>query len=226
MPKLLTLYDTSFIMNVDTPETFDLPPTFSEEHVIPLEVKKELKKHLDSPDKNLAARKGRTLSAKIMGRSDYREVSLAEVPIPELVEVLLGPDSDVDKRLLGFALQFLEADPSNAVFLTTHDGGIQAEVSVLQSQRAKHLFSPATKEKLIQYLYEHAVEHEEQIYKTAKKWSDERQSFVGRMILVAAVITAAIAYSLVPSGIAAALFLFSILLGIWGVAEWRLSRST
>ena len=153
MPSLLILYDTSFIMNNnDFPDFLysglSLRGTFlHEEHVIPAEVKKELFNHFDSPDKNTAARRGRTFVAKIMSRDDYREVSLADVPCPSIIESVLGPDSIVDKKLIGYAMRFLNENPQNIAFIATNDGGIQTEVSALQTQRKLNIFSPVSLKK-------------------------------------------------------------------------------
>jgi hypothetical protein len=146
------IYDTSFIMNDNDCPDFSSGRMlgenfFHEEHVIPIEVKKELFKHFDSPDKNTAARHGRTFVAKIMSREDYHEVSLEDVPCPSIIESVLGPDSIVDKKLIGYAMRFLKEDPQNIAFIATNDGGIQTEVSALQTQRKLNIFSPVSTEK-------------------------------------------------------------------------------
>lgn len=211
-------------MNADRAPTFELPRDFVEEHLIPLEVKRELKKQLDSPQKDLAARKGRTFAATIMGRNDYKEVSLENVPLPEINETLLGPDSIVDKQLLGFALKTIDDDSSGAVFLATHDGGIQTEVSVLQTKLGKHIFTPVTRDKLVTFLREYEINrlYEREItFREAKaKESSRREAFKGLTVFIIGIGMLSLSVVLPRSGIAYGGMAIFFLATVVGLQHW------
>jgi len=99
--------------------------------LIPNEVKEELKNHFNNPDKLAAARTGRANYAKAIALEHSATVSMTDVQFPTLEEPILGPDSDVDKKIIGLALESCKDEEwgeQTIVYILTRDGGIGAEV--------------------------------------------------------------------------------------------------
>ncbi len=147
MPFLLVLYDTSYLMNHGSDQIapyFPLSDDLQLIRAIPTEVKVELKGHFGDELKDSAARKGRGFVAKIMTDPGYEEVSLQGVKISNTLESLLGPDSEIDKKLIGFALEFLTKDSDNLAFIATRDGGIETEAAHLMTKKKVSIYTPAS----------------------------------------------------------------------------------
>lgn len=99
--------------------------------LIPDEVKVELANHFDNPDKEAAARTGRANYAKAIALEHSATVSMTDVQLPTLEEPMLGPDSKVDKKIIGLALEHCKGEEwgeETIVYILTRDGGIGAEV--------------------------------------------------------------------------------------------------
>ncbi len=133
------LYHTSFLMG-DDPEAASkfFPRRISDavmRQVIPLQVKRELQAHIKDPEKSPKAAQARTFLAGLLADPETIQVDLATQAPEPLLEVELGPDSQVDKQLLYYAIHC--AKSGNACFIATEDGGIKMEV--MQQWQQKHL---------------------------------------------------------------------------------------
>ena len=138
--EVAIIYDTSYLMDGNAKMILDfreIPPEeyikyhFKILHFVPFEVQMEIAKHINDindKDKNTAARAARALYARILTSANYCESSLADIPIPDIHEKVLGPDSETDKKIIGLAYKLLEEGKAVAVFIATRDGGIAAEV--------------------------------------------------------------------------------------------------
>jgi hypothetical protein len=104
-----------------------------------------------------------------MASPNYVEMSLKGIPKYECIENLIGPDSEVDKKLLALAVYYAEANPTDMVFVATHDGGIQAEISLLQTQRQLLIFSPASIDQLMRKLGESFGKEADRLFVESKK---------------------------------------------------------
>jgi hypothetical protein len=112
-------------------------------HSIPREVQLEISRHIKNPDdakRNEMARSARALYARIISLPSYVEVSLENITIPDIHEQILGPDSDTDKKLLGYAYELLKQNKADLVFLATRDAGISAEVVYQATRSGIHIF--------------------------------------------------------------------------------------
>lgn len=128
------VWDTSALMSNDFEFLFDtlsrnaIANRINVRHILPIEVKLELRKHFDNPEKEQIARHARTALANHLVRAaSYEEVDLAHVAIPADFDQILGPDSQTDKRILAFALSLLE-NTTVGVAIATKDGGIIYEI--------------------------------------------------------------------------------------------------
>jgi hypothetical protein len=114
-------------------------------YIVPRQVKEEIARHLDKPESEanlLAAKKARLVCAELISRHGYQEVDLTDIPRYEGLYEILGPDSTVDKGIISLAVH-LALEPSKVVYIATHDGGIQTEVSHLHNRGMK-IYSPVT----------------------------------------------------------------------------------
>jgi hypothetical protein len=109
-------------------DVFALEHRISVRHILPLEVKQELRKYFDDPEKSQKAHHARrALSEYLVPSTNYEEVDLSDQAIPTDCDTCLGPDSTKDKRILGFALS-LSQSSSSLVAVATQDGGLIYEI--------------------------------------------------------------------------------------------------
>ncbi len=119
-----------------------LKPRISLVHLfLPHEVKVELANHLANPDKKNDAKRGQVFCAKLMGFINLEQPSLMELECPVLYESVLGPDSDIDKKIITLAKKLAS---ENLVFIATHDGGIQTEIALIRAKENKPIYSPCS----------------------------------------------------------------------------------
>ncbi len=115
---------------------------------IPEEVKGELEKHLRSDDKSTKARRARGILAELAGKKNTSEISLLHVKVPQLIETRLGPDSIVDKKIIGYAISLLSTNFDDFVYIATKDGGIELEVSKIRVEKTLNIYSPVSQSEL------------------------------------------------------------------------------
>ena len=183
--KIFVIFETSWLMLVPgkpwsffnyshyefTNREFDrveLPaPLYPDvELILPTEVKEELAKHIADKDKEQAAQQGRNFCASLMKLPEYRERSLADLTPPEMSEKVLGPDSDVKKRIIALALRCAE---EGIVYVATHDGGIKAELTLLFAKKHLPIYSATTKKEFSEALEKADKAGIDKMYKENKK---------------------------------------------------------
>jgi hypothetical protein len=160
MPHIISfLYDTSWLMNPQNPfwpknpwdiypkDTTYKPPyffapfsTYDLRIVVPQEVKQEIMKHYKDDEKKPNASVARTMVSGLMALKGYEEICLESIPAAESKEAILGPDSEVDRKIIGLARKLCT---QGIVFVVSHDGGIKCEVSTLRRLENLNMFSPA-----------------------------------------------------------------------------------
>lgn len=110
------------------------------EVVLPTEMKQEIGRNLKHPQKATPAKNARVVYAEMLELACFREVDLAAVPRLEMQETFLGPDSDVDKALVSYAVH--RAREGANVCVATNDGGILAECASLCAKQKLPIFTP------------------------------------------------------------------------------------
>ena len=109
--------------------------------VVPQEVKQEIMRHYKDDEKKQKAAVARSIVSELITLKGYEETCLADLQTSEPTEAILGPDSDVDKKIIGLARQLCGHE--KIVFVASHDGGIKCEVSTLWRVEKLNIFSPA-----------------------------------------------------------------------------------
>ncbi len=135
-PHVVTVFDTSFLMLNRWPDWWDdylaalENPPLEHKLIVPREVYGELRKHMSDPEKKPLAGVACKKLAQLIERG-CEETSLADVQEASCSDII-GADSPIDRKLIGFA-ESLAALPSTAgVFLATHDGGMMLDVARLR----------------------------------------------------------------------------------------------
>ena len=153
---MVLLYDSSFLMADEKNYNWCL---FNEKaiyrleymdirHCVPVEVQLELSRHIkniDDPKKNQLARTARARYAALLASPEFMEASLENVAIPIIHESILGPDSDVDKKLIGFAYNLISEKIADVVVILTRDAGIGAEIAYQVKTNNRPVFCPLVK---------------------------------------------------------------------------------
>ena len=130
--------------------------------ILPLQVAQEIKVHLDSNEKAKDAKRARSKIAKLLlPMEGLKRVDLGPITIPELKEPELGPDSEVDKKIIGLALAILSGEKQycnesrfSRVLVATLDGGIIAEISTRRTQLGEQIYPISSNKDLYQALGE------------------------------------------------------------------------
>jgi hypothetical protein len=141
------------------------------EVALPSEVKQEIGRNLRHPQKAAPARNARVVFAELLESHFFREIDLASVPRVEMNETLLGPDSDVDKGLVSYAVH--RASEGANVCLATNDGGILAECASLCAKKKVPIFTPLNwnnLENLYTRRFEQRLQEFEGLEGGRKKW--------------------------------------------------------
>jgi hypothetical protein len=86
-----------------------------------------------------------------------REVDLDSIPMVQMQEKELGPDSDVDKGIISLAHKICGEHPMNHCFICSYDTGIQAEVSNLRFRKNMKIGCPAFIDEWMQLLDQSAM---------------------------------------------------------------------
>jgi len=128
--KGIVVYDTCFLMLNKIPSSLDfLREFFSLEFIVPTDVEKEIKKHMEGSDdsKNQKARVARKRIAKLIEKG----AKTPSLPDPQDYNspTSIGADSATDKRLIAYAEKLAKTDGGTAVFVATDDGGIMLDIS-------------------------------------------------------------------------------------------------
>jgi len=153
MKRLYVIYDTSWLMDPQVLWSFDFVPGWVTLHlVISDEVKREIEKHFDDPEKEKLAKHARKVCAELMGLEGYIEKETKDIPMCPFSMPYLAADSKTDRKLINLAWYLAASDMECFVYAATLDGGIQAELAVLYSQHKLPIFCPATIDQFRKYI--------------------------------------------------------------------------
>ncbi len=144
MKRAYVIYDTSWLMYPKVLWTFDfIPGWVTLRLIIPDEVKREIERHFNTPEKEQVAKRARKNCAKIMGIAGYIEIDDRDIPRCPFSMRHLGADSRTDRKLIDLAWHLVDKDKECFVYVATLDGGMQAELAFLFSQYKLPIFCPA-----------------------------------------------------------------------------------
>jgi hypothetical protein len=123
----------------------EVPPHVNKKTIIIDSVKKEVSGHLKSSDSTKAAksRKARAYIAEIMADSKFLEINEKEIKMINLKENIIGIDSFVDRLIVSLAINLVDNNPKDIVYVATNDGGIQTELAKWRSD-GKRVFTRST----------------------------------------------------------------------------------
>jgi hypothetical protein len=153
MKRAYVIYDTSWLMNPRVLWNFDfLPGWVALRLLIPDEVKREIEKQIDSPEKEQVAKRARKNCAQFMGIEGYVEIETKDIPRCPFSMRHLGADSKTDRKLIDLAWHLVDKDKECFVYVATLDGGIQAELAILFSQHKLPIFCPANIEQFRKFI--------------------------------------------------------------------------
>lgn len=183
MIDIAVLYDTSYLM-AERGNIFEGVPEECQDylnvwHYIPEEVQVEIARHIkndEDQERNRLARAARALYVKMSALPNFSSDSLRDVSIPEIHERILGPDSDTDKKLIGFADQLLSKNKAQIVYVATRDAGIGAELVFQSTRNGKPVYCDLVRSQFVEKMREltapaikERCEKEEQEVRAAKE---------------------------------------------------------